>query len=59
MELHRYFIYLAYDGTLYHGWQVQPNGISVQETLTREAISAARKKAVPMEERLRPIYRKD
>ncbi len=35
MELHRYFIYLAYDGTLYHGWQVQPNGISVQETLMK------------------------
>jgi tRNA pseudouridine38-40 synthase len=29
----RYFIYLAYDGTRYHGWQIQPNGISVQETL--------------------------
>jgi tRNA pseudouridine38-40 synthase len=31
----RYFIYLAYDGTRYHGWQTQPNGISVQECLTR------------------------
>ena len=30
---HRYFIYLAYDGTNYHGWQIQPNGSSVQETL--------------------------
>ena len=29
----RYFITLAYDGTAYHGWQVQPNGISVQERL--------------------------
>ena len=29
----RYFIYLSYDGTRYHGWQIQPNGISVQETL--------------------------
>ena len=26
----RYFIELAYDGTLYHGWQIQPNGVSVQ-----------------------------
>lgn len=33
--MHRYFIYLAYDGTNYHGWQIQPNGDSVQETLTR------------------------
>lgn len=24
---------LAYDGTAYHGWQVQPNGITVQEEL--------------------------
>ncbi len=29
----RYFIYLSYDGTDYHGWQRQPNGISVQEIL--------------------------
>lgn len=25
---------LAYDGTDYHGWQVQKNGVSIQETLT-------------------------
>ncbi|MBO4800442.1 MAG: tRNA pseudouridine(38-40) synthase TruA [Bacteroidaceae bacterium] len=31
----RYFIYLSYDGTAYHGWQIQPNGESVQETLQR------------------------
>ncbi len=31
--MQRYFIYLCYDGTRYHGWQVQPNGISVQEEL--------------------------
>ncbi|HMK43510.1 MAG TPA: tRNA pseudouridine(38-40) synthase TruA [Dissulfurispiraceae bacterium] len=24
---------LAYDGTAYHGWQIQPNGISVQQIL--------------------------
>ena len=29
----RYFITLSYDGTHYHGWQVQPNGPSVQEKL--------------------------
>lgn len=33
--MHRYFIYLAYDGTAYHGWQIQPNGNSVQEELQR------------------------
>lgn len=31
----RYFIYLSYDGARYHGWQIQPNGISVQETLNK------------------------
>lgn len=30
----RYFIYFSYNGTAYHGWQIQPNGISVQEVLT-------------------------
>ena len=29
----RYFIQLSYNGTNYHGWQSQPNAISVQETL--------------------------
>ncbi len=29
----RYFIYLSYDGKAYHGWQIQPNGMSVQEKL--------------------------
>lgn len=31
----RYFIYLSFDGTNYHGWQIQPNGESVQETLMK------------------------
>jgi len=31
----RYFIYLSYDGAAYHGWQIQPNGVSVQECLMR------------------------
>ncbi|MBT4776494.1 MAG: tRNA pseudouridine(38-40) synthase TruA [Crocinitomicaceae bacterium] len=31
----RYFIELAYEGTLYHGWQIQPNAISVQQELTK------------------------
>ena len=29
----RYFIQLSFDGTHYHGWQVQPNAVSVQELL--------------------------
>ena len=31
----RYFITLSYDGGRFHGWQVQPNGISVQGELQR------------------------
>lgn len=31
----RYFIYLSYDGTRFHGWQVQPNGISVEGEIER------------------------
>lgn len=31
----RYFIKLAYKGSLYHGWQIQPNAASVQETLNK------------------------
>ena len=31
----RYFITLAYDGTNFHGWQIQPNGNSVQEELQK------------------------
>ncbi|MCK5169359.1 MAG: tRNA pseudouridine(38-40) synthase TruA [Bacteroidales bacterium] len=30
----RYFIQLSYKGTNYHGWQIQPNAISVQEVVT-------------------------
>lgn len=33
--MQRYFIYLAYDGSNYHGWQIQPNGCSVQESLMK------------------------
>jgi tRNA pseudouridine38-40 synthase len=29
----RYFIELSYDGTNYHGWQIQPNAVTVQEIL--------------------------
>lgn len=29
----RYFIELSYNGKAYHGWQIQPNAITVQEVL--------------------------
>lgn len=34
----RYFLQCSYNGTRYHGWQIQPNAISVQEVL-EEALS--------------------
>ena len=36
--MQRYFVYFKYDGTAYHGWQVQPNAVSVQEKL-QDALS--------------------
>ncbi|MDD3195752.1 MAG: tRNA pseudouridine(38-40) synthase TruA [Paludibacter sp.] len=43
----RWFIYLSYNGTAYHGWQVQPNGISVQEVLER-SLEVLFQKAIPV-----------
>lgn len=34
----RYFLYMQYDGTLYHGFQRQPDAMTVQQTL-EEALS--------------------
>ena len=42
--MQRYFIQLSYDGTNYHGWQVQPNGISIQEVLEKALSVVAREK---------------
>lgn len=43
VQQHRYFLQMAYNGAPYHGWQLQPNAVTVQEvlqhavsTLTRE-----------------------
>ena len=43
---HRYFLQCSYNGIAYHGWQVQPNALSVQEvvekalsTILREVIA--------------------
>lgn len=32
---HRYFIEISYKGTAYHGWQIQPNAITVQEVFNK------------------------
>lgn len=39
-----YKLLIAYDGTLYHGWQIQPNGISIQEVLEKALETFLRKK---------------
>jgi tRNA pseudouridine38-40 synthase len=39
----RFFLYFSYNGAAYHGWQFQPNGISVQEVLTKALCTILRK----------------
>lgn len=35
MSSKRYFIEISYNGTSYHGWQTQPNALTVQECLDK------------------------
>ena len=39
----RYFIELAYNGKNYHGWQIQPHAISVQEKINKAISTILRK----------------
>ena len=39
----RYFIEFSYNGKAYHGWQIQPNAISVQEVLEKSLSTLLRK----------------
>lgn len=41
----RYFITFSYDGTAYHGWQIQPHSVTVQEEL-QKALSTLMRKPV-------------
>jgi tRNA pseudouridine38-40 synthase len=41
-EKQRYFIELSYDGTHYHGWQIQPNATTVQEVLNKSLSTVLR-----------------
>ena len=43
----RYFIYFSYDGAAYHGWQVQPNAITVQQVL-EDALGRLVRQPVPL-----------
>jgi len=40
----RYFIELSYNGKNYHGWQIQPNAVSVQEIVTKALSTVLRVK---------------
>lgn len=39
----RYFLEFSYNGKNYHGWQIQPNGITVQEMLEKALSTLLRK----------------
>ena len=43
----RYFLYFSYDGAAYHGWQVQPNAVTVQEVL-EDALGKLIRQPVPL-----------
>ena len=43
----RYFIYFSYDGAAYHGWQLQPNAVTVQQVL-EEALATVVREPVPL-----------
>lgn len=44
INLHNYKLTIAYDGTAYCGWQIQPNGISIQEIIQEKASIISRNK---------------
>ncbi len=41
----RYFLFLSYKGTFYHGWQIQPNSVTVQKILD-DALSVVLKEPI-------------
>ena len=43
----RYFLKLAYNGAPFHGWQSQPNAVSMQQTL-EESLSVMLRMSVPV-----------
>lgn len=47
IKMSRFFITLAYNGKNYVGWQIQPNGSSVQQTI-EEALSILLRQQIPI-----------
>ena len=45
--MNRYFIYLGYNGKNFSGWQIQPNGLTVQQCL-EEALATLLRRPVPV-----------
>lgn len=45
--MNRYFIYLGYNGKNFCGWQIQPNGLTVQQCL-EEALGTLLRRPVPV-----------
>jgi len=43
--MQRYRLHISYDGTGYAGWQVQPNGVTVQEKIQQALQALCREKA--------------
>ncbi|MDR2520921.1 MAG: tRNA pseudouridine(38-40) synthase TruA [Bacteroidales bacterium OttesenSCG-928-I14] len=43
--MNRYFVYLAYNGKNYCGWQVQPNGVSIQQKI-QQCLSVLLRKSI-------------
>jgi tRNA pseudouridine38-40 synthase len=43
-EKQRYFIHFAFKGTRYHGWQIQPNAVTVQGIMNKALSTVTREK---------------
>ena len=39
----RYFIEISYNGSNFHGWQIQPNAVTVQETIEKAFFTLLKK----------------
>lgn len=48
ISVRRYFMYLAYNGLPFHGWQRQPNAMSVQQAIEEAMATVLRLPQVPI-----------